>query len=67
MVIVEAETKPAVLEERVSLCARISSAEHKERLERQVEGLLGYYTVRDNLIALIIKEIASSINSSRPE
>ena len=33
-IIVEAETKPPAREERVAIYARVSSAEHKENLER---------------------------------
>ena len=41
-IIVEAETKPPAREERVAIYARVSSAEHTENLERQVERLVQY-------------------------
>jgi predicted site-specific integrase-resolvase len=41
-IIVEAETKLSAREDRVGIYARVSSAEHKENLERQVERLVQY-------------------------
>ncbi len=66
-IIVEAETKPPAREERVAIYARVSSAEHKENLERQVERLVQYCTVRGYQVAQITKEIASGVNESRPK
>jgi putative resolvase len=66
-IIVEAETKPPAREERVAIYARVSSAEHKENLERQVERLVQYCTVRGYQVAQISKEIASGVNESRPK
>jgi putative resolvase len=66
-IIVEAETKPPAPEERVAIYARVSSAEHKENLERQVERLVQYCTVRGYQVAQITKEIASGVNDSRPK
>jgi putative resolvase len=39
--------------------ARVSSPEHKENLERQVERLVQYCTVRGYQVAQVVKEIAS--------
>src|SRR5215469_17878686 len=66
-IIVEAETKPPAREERVTIYARVSSAEHKENLERQVERLMQYCTVRGYQVAQITKEIASGASDSRPK
>ena|SRR6266571_490090 len=66
-IIVEAETKPPAREERVAIYARVSSAEHKENLERQVERLVQYCTVRGYQVAQITKEMASGVNESRPK
>jgi putative resolvase len=66
-IIVEAETKPPAREERVAIYARVSSAEHKANLERQVERLVQYCTVRGYQVAQITKEIASGVNDSRPK
>jgi len=66
-IIVEAETSPQAQEEHVVIYARVSSPEHKENLERQVERLLHYCTVRGYRVAQVIKEIASGVNDSRPK
>src|SRR5947209_15369434 len=66
-IIVETEAKPHAREERVAIYARVSSAEHRENLERQVERLVQYCTVRGYQVAQITKEIASGVNDSRPK
>ena len=66
-IIVDAEAKPPAREEKVVIYARVSSAEHKETLERQVERLVQYCTVRGYQVAQVVKEIASSVNDSRPK
>ncbi len=66
-IIVEAEAKPHTREDRVAIYARVSSAEHCENLERQVERLVQYCTVRGYQVTLIVKEIASGVNDSRPK
>jgi putative resolvase len=66
-IIVEAEPTPPAREERVAIYARASSAEHKEHLERQVERLVQYCTVRGYQVAQIAKEIASGVNESCPK
>lgn len=66
-IIVEAEAKPHTREERVAIYARVSSAEHRENLERQVERLVQYCTVRGYQVTLIVKESASGVNDSRPK
>jgi putative resolvase len=62
-----AEAKPHTREERVAIYARVSSAEHRENLERQVERLVQYCTVRGYQVTQIVKEIASGVNDSRPK
>ena len=64
-IIVEAEAKPHTREDRVAIYARVSSAEHRENLERQVERLVQYCTVRGYQVTQIVKEIASGVNDSR--
>jgi putative resolvase len=66
-IIVETETTSHGREERVAIYARVSSAEHKENLERQVERLVQYCTVRGYQVGQIVKEIASGVNDSRPK
>ena len=66
-IIVDTEAKPPAREEKVVIYARVSSAEHKENLERQVERLVQYCTVRGYQVAQVVKEIASGVNDSRPK
>jgi putative resolvase len=66
-IIVEADRKQARAPERVVIYARVSSAAHKEHLERQVERLMQYCTVRGYQVAQVVKEIASGVNDSRPK
>jgi len=61
------ETQSQPKEERVVMYARVSSPEHKENLERQVERLLQYCTVRGYQVTQVVKEIASGVNDSRPK
>lgn len=53
--------------EKVAIYARVSSSEHRENLERQAERLSQYCTVRGYQVALVVKEIASGVNDSRPK
>lgn len=53
--------------EKVAVYARVSSSEHRENLERQAERLSQYCTVRGYQVALVVKEIASGVNDSRPK
>jgi putative resolvase len=66
-IIVETETISHGREERVAIYARVSSAKHKENLERQVERLVQYCTARGYQVAQIVKEIASGVHDSRPK
>ena len=53
--------------EKVAIYARVSSSEHREKLERQAERLSQYCTVRGYQVALVVKEIASGVTDSRPK
>jgi putative resolvase len=66
-IIVEADSKQARAPERVVIYARVTSLEHKENLERQVERLMQYCTVRGYQVAQVVKEMASGVNDSRPK
>ena len=66
-ILVEADSTQARAPERVVIYARVSSPEHKEHLERQVERLVQYCTVRGYQVAQVVKEIASGVNDSRPK
>jgi len=58
---------PARNEQRVAIYARVSSAEHRENLERQAERLLQYCTVRGYQVVKLVKEVGSGVNESRPK
>lgn len=62
------EEKPKPQErERVAMYARVSSAEHRENLERQAERLTQYCTTRGYQVAHVVKELASGVNESCPK
>lgn len=66
-IIVETEGRQVERQERVVIYARVSSAEHKENLERQAERLVQYCMVRGYQVAQVVKEIAPGVNDSRPK
>ena len=52
---------------RMALYARVSSADQKSDLERQVQRLQDYATARGYQVAKEVNEIASGLNDSRPK
>lgn len=52
---------------RIALYARVSSADQKSDLERQVQRLRDYAAVRGYQVAKEVTEIASGLNDSRPK
>jgi len=52
---------------RIALYARVSSADQKSDLERQVQRLRDYAAARGYQVAKEVTEIASSLNDSRPK
>ena len=66
-IIVEIEDKTRASEERVAIYARVSSAEHRENLERQAERLTQYCTIRGYRVVKVVKEVGSGVNDSRPK
>ena len=61
------EEEPRLPVEKVAIYARVSSAEHREHLERQAERLLHYCEARGYQVAQVVKEIASGVNDDRPK
>jgi predicted site-specific integrase-resolvase len=53
--------------EKVAIYARVSTRERKDNLERQAERLSEYCTAKGYQVTLIVKEIASGVNDSRPK
>jgi putative resolvase len=66
IIILEEKPKPS-LQERVAIYARVSSAGHRENLERQAGRLTQYCTTRGYQVAQVVKEIASGVSDSRPK
>jgi putative resolvase len=52
---------------RIALYARVSSADQKSDLERQVQRLRDYAAARGYQVAKEVTEIASGLNDSRPK
>jgi putative resolvase len=52
---------------RIALYARVSSADQKSDLERQVQRLRDYAAARGHQVAKEVIEIASGLNDSRPK
>jgi putative resolvase len=65
IIVTEMEPIPPV--QKVAIYARVSSSEQRENLERQAERLSQYCTVRGYQVAIVVKEIASGVNDSRPK
>jgi putative resolvase len=57
----------SLIPEKTAIYARVSSQEHKENLERQSDRLNSYCLAKGYQISLVIKEIASGVNDSRPK
>ncbi len=66
-IVVDPLAQPPPKEARVVIYARVSSPEHREHLERQVERLTHYCATRGYHVAQVVKEIASGVNDSRPK
>jgi putative resolvase len=65
--IIVAEREPVQAVQKVAIYARVSSSEHRANLERQTERLSQYCTVRGYQVAIVVKEVASGVNDSRPK
>ncbi|GCE29492.1 IS607 family transposase [Dictyobacter alpinus] len=65
--IIVTEQDPAPAVQKTAIYTRVSSSEHREHLERQAERLSQYCTVRGYQVAVVVKEIASGVNDSRPK
>jgi putative resolvase len=67
IIVTEGETQPAMRSEKVAIYARVSSAEHKENLERQAARLAEYCAARGYQVTQVVNEVASGANDSRPK
>jgi putative resolvase len=52
---------------RIALYARVSSADQKADLERQLERLRDYAAAKDYTVSKEVTELASGLNDSRPK
>ena len=66
IIITQAQEAPLVAQ-RVAIYARVSSAEHRENLERQIQRLSDYCAAKGYPIAKTVREIASGVNDRRPK
>jgi predicted site-specific integrase-resolvase len=65
--IIVAEDEPVLKSQKVTIYARVSSAEHRANLERQAERLLQYCETRGYQVSQVVKEVASGVNDRRPK
>jgi putative resolvase len=66
-VIVRDATLPAPTTGRVALYARVSSADQKSDLERQMQRLRDYAAAKGYSVSKEVSEIASALNEHRPK
>ncbi len=66
-IIVTEDEQSVPRQERVAIYARVSSAEHRENLERQTERFTQYCTTHGYQVVQMVKEIASGVNDSHPK
>jgi putative resolvase len=66
-IIVAPEESTSQTTEKVAIYARVSTRERKDNLERQSERLSSYCAAKGYQISLVVKEIASGVNDSRPK
>lgn len=53
--------------EKVTVYARVSSAENKPNLESQAERLVAYCSAQGYQVAKVVKEVGSGVNDARPK
>jgi len=67
LIVREEPPKEVLAVQRVAIYARVSSHEHWESLERQAERMISYCAAKGYQVHLVVKEIASGLNDSRPK
>src|SRR5260370_13027266 len=67
IIVREEPPKEVLAVQRVAIYARVSSHEHRENLERQAERMISYGAAKGYQVHLVVKEIASGLNDSRPK
>jgi len=66
-IIITETPAPLPVAQRVAIYARVSSAEHRENLERQTKRLSDYCAAKGYPVARTVREIASGVNDRRPK
>ena len=66
-VIVRDATAPTAATGRVALYARVSSADQKSDLERQMQRLREYAAAKGYVVSQEVREVASGLNDHRPK
>ena len=67
-IIVEEDVEVQVaISQKVTVYARVSSAENMSNLDSQAERLVAYCTAKGYQVAKVVKEIGSGVNDSRPK
>ena len=61
------EATVAITEPKVAIYTRVSAAENKSNLEGQAQRLTDYCAAKGYRVALIVKEIGSGVNDTRPK
>jgi putative resolvase len=62
-----AEVTPTAVHHKTAIYTRVSAAENKDNLEGQVKRLLDYCAAKGYSIAVVVKEIGSGVNDTRPK
>ena len=66
-ILVFAEDKASILDGKVAIYTRVSSAENKSNLDSQAERLVTYCMAKGYQVSKVVKEIGSGVNDSRPK
>jgi putative resolvase len=61
------ETAVMVTGQKVAIYTRVSAAENKDNLEGQAKRLMDYCAAKGYRVALVVKEIGSGVNDTRPK
>jgi len=61
------EATVAVTDQKVAIYTRVSAAENKDNLEGQAKRLTDYCAAKGYRVALVVKEIGSGVNDTRPK
>jgi predicted site-specific integrase-resolvase len=61
------QTTVTVTEPKVAIYTRVSAAENKDNLEGQAKRLTDYCAAKGYRVALVVKEIGSGVNDTRPK